>query len=89
MLLRRNYDEMLSSSTNDDKYFNANATKTTHIELSRRCGDVGGAAAELLSEAVGERQQEAHGQDPGAEPFGLLGLFLLLLEEQFLQEGSA
>jgi len=50
---------------------------------------VGGAALQLLSEAVSERQQEPHGQDPGAEPLRLLRLLLLLLlQEQLLQEGS-
>jgi len=51
---------------------------------------VGGASSQLLPEAVSEGQQEAHGQDPGAEPLGLLRLLLplLLLLEQPLQESS-
>lgn len=62
---------------------------TTYIKLCRCCsGNVGSATTKLLSEAVSERQQEAHGQDPRAEPFSLLWLLLLLLEKQFFQEGS-
>lgn len=51
---------------------------------------MGSAASQLLSEAVNERQQETHGQDPGAEPLSLLRLLLLLLllQEQLLQESS-
>lgn len=49
---------------------------------------MGRAASQLLSEAVGERQQETHGQDPGAEPLSLLWLLLLLLQEQLLQKSS-
>lgn len=50
---------------------------------------MGRAASQLLSEAVGERQQETHGEDPGAEPLSLLRLvLLLLLQEQLLQESS-
>lgn len=49
---------------------------------------MGSAASQLLSEAVSERQQETHGQDPGAEPLSLLRLLLLLLQEQLLQESS-
>lgn len=49
---------------------------------------MGSAASQLLSEAVSERQQETHGQDPGAEPLSLLRLLLLLLQEQLLQKSS-
>lgn len=49
---------------------------------------MGSAASQLFSEAVGERQQETHGQDPGAEPLSLLWLLLLLLQEQLFQESS-
>lgn len=50
---------------------------------------MGRATSQLFSEAVGEGQQETHGQDPGAEPLGLFWLFLLLLlQEQLLQESS-
>lgn len=48
---------------------------------------MGRAATQLLSEAVSEGQQEAHGQDPGAQPLRLLRLLLLLLQEQLLQQG--
>lgn len=62
---------------------------TTYIKLSCCCGsDVGSAASQLLSEAVSERQEETHGQDPGAEPLSLFRLLLLLLQEQLLQKSS-
>lgn len=45
---------------------------------------MGRAASQLAPEAVGEGQQESHGQDPGAEPLSVLPLLLLLLLEEHL-----
>ena len=68
-------------------------TGSTHIKPGRSGGGagghVGGAAPQLLPEALGEGEEQAHGQDPGAHPLSLLGLRLLLLCEQLLQEGPA
>lgn len=73
-------------NTQKEKYEDGKIV-TTYVKLGWG-SYVGSAAPYLLSEAVSERQQESHCQDPGTKPLSLFRLLVVLLEEKLFEECS-